>query len=77
MEPISKDPTFSDRERMVKSVAQMIGNLSIGFTPLEFLSALSLVTAGIVHSRYPKSKHRDMAFKVGKDAVRFLKDFKP
>ena len=67
----------AERERMVKSVANMIGHLSTGFTPSEFLTALSLTAAGIIHTGYPKSEHREKTTKLGKDAAKFIKDFKP
>jgi hypothetical protein len=67
----------AERERMVKSVANMIGHLSTGFTPSEFLTALSLTAAGIIHTGYPRSEYHKRTAKLGKDAAKFLKDFKP
>ncbi len=46
------------RQDAIRGVATMIMQLSVGFTPSDFLTALALVAAGIIHERYKPSERQ-------------------
>ncbi len=60
------------RENAVRVVASMIMQLSVGFMPKDFLTALALVAAAIVHERYKPSERQSQVRKFAADMKKFI-----
>ncbi len=60
------------RENAVRGVAAMIMQLSVGFMPKDFLAALAIVAASIVHERYKPSERQSHVRKFAADMKKFI-----
>ncbi len=60
------------RENAIRGVAAMIMQLSVGFMPKDFLTALALVAAAIIHERYKPSERQSQVRKFAADMKKFI-----
>ncbi len=65
-------PDLKNRENAVRGVAAMIMQLSVGFMPKDFLTALALVAAAIVHERHKPSERQSQVRKFATDMKKFI-----
>ncbi len=63
---------LKNRENAIRGVATMIMQLSVGFMPKDFLAALALVAAAIVHERYKPSERQPQVRKFAADMKKFI-----
>ncbi len=63
---------LKNRENAVRGVAAMIMQLSVGFMPKDFLVALAIVAAAIVHERYKPSERQSKVRKFAADMKKFI-----
>ncbi len=63
---------IKNRENAVRGVAAMIMQLSVGFMPKDFLAALAIVAAAIVHERYKPSERQSQVRKFASDMKKFI-----
>lgn len=67
------DPdNLKNRGNAVRGVAAMIMQLSVGFMPKDFLAALALVAAAIVHERYKPSERQSQVRKFVANIKKFI-----
>ncbi len=63
---------MKNRENAIRGVAAMIMQLSVGFTPKDFLVALAVVAASIIHERYKPSERQSHVKKFSADMKKFI-----
>jgi len=69
---MSNPDDLKKREDAIRGVAAMIMQLSVGFTPSDFLTALALVAAGIIHGRYKPSERQSKVKGFYADMKKFI-----